>query len=90
MKAAHSPQPPGAFRLVDVDEVGHHAALQQTALRLHPDLRKTVTALLTFEMLIGSTVALGAATVKSGHDFMYLAPPIFKPSSIPILPWEYI
>lgn len=39
MKAAHSPQPPGALRLVDVDEVGHHAALQQTALRLHPDLR---------------------------------------------------
>lgn len=40
MKAAHSPQPPGALRLVDVDEVGHHAALQQTALRLHPDLRQ--------------------------------------------------
>lgn len=39
-KAAHSPQPPGALRLVDVDEVGHHAALQQTALRLHPDLRQ--------------------------------------------------
>lgn len=40
MTAAHSPQPSGALRLVDVDEVGHHAALQQTALRLHPDLRQ--------------------------------------------------
>lgn len=33
-----SPQAAGALRLVDVDEVGHHAALKQTALRLHPDL----------------------------------------------------
>lgn len=36
--STHSPQPPGALRLVDVDEVGHHAALKQTALRLHSDL----------------------------------------------------
>lgn len=33
-----SPQPSGALCLVDVDEVGHHAALEQTALRLHSDL----------------------------------------------------
>lgn len=43
MKTAHSPQSPGALRLVDVDEVGHHAALQQAALRLHPDLRQQQT-----------------------------------------------
>lgn len=36
----HSPQPPGALRLVDVDEVGHHAALEQTALGLHSDLEQ--------------------------------------------------
>lgn len=32
------PQPSGALGLVDVHEVGHHAALEQTALRLHSDL----------------------------------------------------
>lgn len=37
---AHSPQPSGALRLVDVDKVGHHAALQQAALCLHPYLRQ--------------------------------------------------
>lgn len=36
--SSHSPQPPGPLGLVDVDEVGHHAALEQTALSLHPDL----------------------------------------------------
>lgn len=35
----HPPQPPGALGLVDVDEVGHHAALQEAALSLHPDLK---------------------------------------------------
>lgn len=29
-----------ALRLVDVDEVGHHAALEQTALSLHANLHK--------------------------------------------------
>lgn len=38
--SAHSPQPPGALCLVDVDEVGHHASLQQTALCLHSDLEQ--------------------------------------------------
>ena len=36
----YSPQPPGAFRLIDVDEVGDHAALQQAALGLHADLKR--------------------------------------------------
>lgn len=36
--SSYSPQPPGPLCLVDVDEVGHHAALKQTALSLHPDL----------------------------------------------------
>lgn len=36
--SSYSPQPPGPFCLVDVDEVGHHAALEQAALSLHPDL----------------------------------------------------
>lgn len=35
----HSPQPSGALGLVDVDEVGHHASLEQTALCLHSDLK---------------------------------------------------
>lgn len=39
LQESHSPQPPGAFGLVDVDEVGHHAALQEAALSLHPDLK---------------------------------------------------
>lgn len=38
--SSYSPQPPGPLRLVDVDEVGHHAALEQTALSLHPDLEQ--------------------------------------------------
>lgn len=32
------PQPPRALLLVDVDEVPHHAALDQTPLSLHSDL----------------------------------------------------
>lgn len=39
-RSSYSPQPPGPLRLVDVDEVGHHAALEQTALSLHPDLEQ--------------------------------------------------
>lgn len=39
----HSPQASGSLCLVDVDEVGHHAALEQTALRLHSDLEQIQT-----------------------------------------------
>lgn len=56
MKAAHSPQPPGTLRLVDVDEVGHHASLQQTALRLHPDLRQQQTATVTASKTIWTLI----------------------------------
>ncbi len=38
--STHSPQPSGALCLIDVDEVRHHAALKQTALRLHSDLKQ--------------------------------------------------
>jgi len=39
----YPPQPPGALRLVDVDEVGDHAALHEAALRLHADLQRRHT-----------------------------------------------
>lgn len=38
--SSYSPQPLGPLCLVDVDKVGHHAALEQTALSLHPDLEQ--------------------------------------------------
>lgn len=39
----HPPESPRALRLVDVDEVGHHAALEQTSLSLHADLEHNET-----------------------------------------------
>lgn len=39
-EGTYPPQAAGALCLVDVHEVGHHAALEQTALCLHADLRR--------------------------------------------------